>query len=116
MARRIERAEASLVEEGASAAAEARVDRDVFVHRLNGGVAAFTDEGSPFNKVAGLGFDGVPSSDDLDRIETEFAVRQAPVQFEISTLADPDLFRALTRRGYELVGFENVLGRPPALL
>jgi GNAT superfamily N-acetyltransferase len=116
MARRIERAEASLVDEGASAAAAARGDRRIFVHRLNGGVAAFTDDGSPFNKVAGLGFDGVPSSDHLDRIEAEFAVRQAPVQFEISTLADPDLFRALTRRGYELVGFENVLARPLAPL
>jgi GNAT superfamily N-acetyltransferase len=113
MARRIERAEASLVEEGVSAAAERA---GVFTRRLNGGVAAFTDDGSPFNKVAGLGFDGVPSSDDLNRIEAEFAVRHAPVQFEISTLADPDLFRTLTRRGYELVGFENVLGRPLASL
>ena len=111
LARRIERAEASLVEEGAAVAAEAGGDRDVFAQRLNGGVAAYTDDGSPFNKVAGMGFDGVPSSDDLDRLEAEFAVRRAPVQFEISTLADPDLFRALTRRGYELVGFENVLGR-----
>ena len=116
MARRIERAEASLVEEGASAAAQRAGDRGVFAHRLNGGVAAFTDDGSPFNKVAGLGFDGVPSSDDLDRIEAEFTIRHAPVQFEISTLADPDLFRTLTRRGYELVGFENVLGRPLAPL
>jgi GNAT superfamily N-acetyltransferase len=109
MARRIERTEATLVEEGVTAAAERE---GVFAYRLNGGVAAFTDDGSPFNKVAGLGFDGVPGSDDLDRIEKEFAVRHAPVQFEISTLGDPDLVRALTRRGYELVGFENVLGRP----
>jgi GNAT superfamily N-acetyltransferase len=116
MARRIERAEASLVEEGVAAVAARGGDRGIFAHRLNGGVAAFTDDGSPFNKVAGLGFDGVPSGDELDRIEAEFAQRHAPVQFEISTLADPDLCRTLTRRGYELVGFENVLGRPLAPL
>ena len=116
LARRIERAEASLVEEGSTAAAARADDSGVFVHRLNGGVAAFTDDGSPFNKVAGLGFDGVPRGDELDRIEAEFAVRHAPVQFEISTLADPDLFRTLTRRGYELVGFENVLGRDSSFL
>lgn len=28
----------------------------------------------------------------------------------VSTLADPAVTTALTRRGYELVGFENVLG------
>ena len=39
------------------------------------------------------------------------ASRGAPLQVELSTLADPGVGRLLTARGYRLVGFENVLGR-----
>lgn len=110
LARRIERADASMVED-AAAAASRRVGADrVFVQHVAGGVAAFTDQGSPFNKVAGLGFDGVPDEGTLDALEREFAVRAAAVQVELASLADPAVGRLLTRRGYELVGFENLLG------
>ena len=110
LARRIERAEAALIEDGATAAMQ-RVGREqVFRQHLAGGIAAFTDAGSPFNKVAGLGFEGVPEECALDEIERELARRDAPVQIEVSSLADPAIVRLLTRRGYELVGFENVLG------
>jgi hypothetical protein len=34
-----------------------------------------------------------------------------PLQAEVSTLADPEVAARLTRRGYILQGFENVLGR-----
>ena len=60
--------------------------------------------------MAGLGFDGVPPADFFDSLEQAFAERQAPLQFEVSTLGDPEVVRTLTRRGYVLVGFENVLG------
>jgi GNAT superfamily N-acetyltransferase len=63
--------------------------------------------------VVGLGFDGVPAAETLDTIERDFAQRHAPLQFEVSTLADPELVRTLTKRGYQLVGFENVLGVDP---
>ena len=110
LARRVERAEAAMVADGA-AAASGRVGADrVFLRHLAGGVAAFTDDGSPFNKVVGVGFEGVPDEGALNEIEHEFARRQAAVQVEVSSLANPDVPRFLTRRGYELVGFENVLG------
>lgn len=110
LAGRIERAEASMIEDGAAAARQ-RVGSDrVFLQRVAGGVAAFADEGSPFNNVAGLGFAGVPDEAVLDAIEREFAGRGAALQIELSSLADPEIGRTLTRRGCELVGFENVLG------
>ena len=113
LAKRIEHAEAGLVAEAVRAAAR-RVPPDQLVLReFNGGVAAYVEPGTPFNKVVGLGFDGVPAPEVLDRLEREFADRQAPLQFEISTLADPELARTLTKRGYHLVGFENVLGMDP---
>ena len=75
-----------------------------------GGVASYAEPGSPFNKVAGLGFGEIPSEAALDEIEGAFAARDAPVQVELSNLADPALGVLLTERGYRLVSFENVLG------
>jgi hypothetical protein len=55
-----------------------------FVIPVAGGVASFAEEGSPLNKVAGLGFGGVPGAADLDEIERAFAVCGAPVQVELA--------------------------------
>lgn len=110
LARRIERAETGIIEEGARAAARRLPHGQLLVREMNGGAAVFVEKDAPFNKVAGLGFDGVPPAEVLTQLEQDFAVRRAPLQFEISTLADPAVARALTTRGYELAGFENVLG------
>ena len=52
-----------------------------------------------------------PSGDSLDEIEQAFAARACAAQVELSNLADPAIGAALTHRGYQLVSFENVLGR-----
>lgn len=49
-------------------------------------------------------------------MEAFFRERGAPLQAEVSTLADPALPALLVRRGYEPRGFENVLGHPLAAL
>jgi hypothetical protein len=111
LAERIERAEAHLVA-GACQAARARLaDAAGFVIPVAGGVASFAEEDSPFNKVAGLGFGGVPSAAVLDEVERAFAACGAPVQVELANLADPAIGALLTERGYRLASFENVLGR-----
>ena len=110
LAKRIERAEAGLILDAAHACAR-RVPADRMVIREEaGGVAVFVESGAPFNKVAGLGFDGLPSPEFFEALEREFADREAPLQFEVSSLGDPVVVRTLTSRGYRLVGFENVLG------
>ena len=81
-----------------------------FLLPVAGGVASFADDGSPFNKVTGLGFDGVPEPDVLARIEDAFAARGAPTQVELAHIGDPAVGVALTARGYRLESFENVLG------
>ena len=83
----------------------------IFVIPIAGGVASFAGEGSPFNKVAGLGFGGVPGSAALDEIEKAFAACGSPAQIELAQLADPAIGALLTGRGYRLESFENVLGR-----
>jgi GNAT superfamily N-acetyltransferase len=83
----------------------------VFTRPIAGGFAAFTGPGSPLNKVAGLGFDGPVPEDELAEVEDLFASHGCPVRIELSSLAEASLAPRLTRRGYTLAGFENVLGR-----
>lgn len=112
LAERIERAEAGLIAAGADAAR--RRGREGFEIAVAGGAACFAGANSPFNKVVGLGFGGVPSDAELDMIEAAFGSRGCPTQVELAHLADPEIAAALTARGYQLVSFENVLGRPLA--
>ena len=101
LAERIERADAELIGQLSAAVPEG------LVIPIAGGVAGFAGPESPFTKVAGLGFGGVP---DLEEIERAFAERGAQVQVELPHLADPAIGAALTERGYQLVSYENVLG------
>ncbi len=88
-----------------------RVGAGAFVIPITCGAACYAEDGSPLNKIVGLGFGGVPSGDSLDEIEQAFAARACAAQVELSNLADPTIGAVLTHRGYQLVSFENVLGR-----
>lgn len=110
LAARIEDAEAGLIAR-CSEAASRRAGRDGFVAPVAGGVASYAGDGSPYNKVAGLGFSGVPDPAALDAIEKAFADRGSPTQVELAHLADPAIGALLSDRGYRLESFENVLGR-----
>jgi GNAT superfamily N-acetyltransferase len=110
LAQRIEHAEAELIVEASQAACRRGADAAGFVVRIAGGVASFAERDSPFNKVAGIGFGGVPGAAELTKIEQSFAACGAPVQVELAHLADPAVSALLTGRGYRLVSFENVLG------
>lgn len=111
LAVRIERADAQLIAGASEAARARRADKVGFVIPIAGGVASFAEGDSPFNKVVGLGFGGVPEAGALDEIERAFAAYGAPVQVELANLGDPAIGVLLTERGYRLVSFENVLGR-----
>jgi len=110
LAGRIERAEVQLIAQS-SEAARRRAGTAGFAIPVAGGVASFAGEGSPYNKVAGLGFGGVPDPAALDEIEKAFATCGSPVQVELAHLADPAIAPLLAGRGYRLESFENVLGR-----
>lgn len=111
LAERVERAEAKLIAAG-TAAAIGRHPGRAFATPVAGGYACFGDDGAPFNKVVGLGFAGVPDAAALDEIETAYRARGAAVQVELAHMGDPEIGAVLTGRGYRLVAFENVLGRP----
>ncbi|WP_086851458.1 GNAT family N-acetyltransferase [Amycolatopsis kentuckyensis] len=111
LAERIERAEARFVAACADATRR-RLGTDAgFTRPLAGGVATFAEADSPFNKVAGLGFAGLPSPAELGEVEAAFAELGAPVQVELSQLAEPGTGAFFTAHGYRLESYENVLGR-----
>jgi len=110
---RIERAECGLLTECVEAIERSRPAEGVLARPLAGGVATYTGPDSPLNKVAGLGFAGPVDEAELEAVEEAFRERAAPVQVELSCLADPSIAPLLSRRGYVLQGFENVLGLDP---
>jgi GNAT superfamily N-acetyltransferase len=109
LAARIERAEVDLIST-VSRASAARSGVAGFITPLAGGAASFAGADSPYTKVVGLGFCGVPTAAELSAIEEAYAAHGAPTSVELAHLGDPDLPAALTDRGYRLEGFENVLG------
>lgn len=109
LAARIERADCQLLADAVAVAA--RRLPDALAAPLCGGLVAYAEAGSPLNKVAGLGFAPL-RLDDLAAAEARLFARGCPVQVELPTLADPAVGQALTRRGYVLMGVEQVLGRP----
>jgi GNAT superfamily N-acetyltransferase len=109
LAVRIERAECGSIEEMARAA-RARIGDEVVARPIAGGLAVYAGQDSPVNKLAGLGFAPVPAVGELEAIEQEFGRRCAPLQVEFASLGDPAIPLMLTGRGYELIGFENVMG------
>jgi ribosomal protein S18 acetylase RimI-like enzyme len=110
LAARIERVECGLLEGGVAAAQARDPGAGFFARPVGGGVATWCGERSPLNKVAGLGFGGPLDESALEEIERAFRARGAAVQVELSNLGTPEIARQLTRRGYALAGFENVLG------
>jgi GNAT superfamily N-acetyltransferase len=111
LAARIERVECEMLTDLATHVAQPPPE-GVVLEPIGGGVAVYTGPGSPSNKLAGLGFAATPSAAAFDAMERAFASRGAPVQAEVSSLADPGVLRTLSGRGYALIGFENVLGLP----
>jgi GNAT superfamily N-acetyltransferase len=111
LAARIEAAEARLTASIGEHFLAARPDLGVVVQRVGGGVAVFAGPSSPMNKLIGAGFGEPPADEELQAIEDAFRARKSPLQAEVSALASPEFVARLSARGYQLKGFENVLGR-----
>lgn len=106
LVRRIEGAECSMLWEIAEVM---RAEPELIAQRLAGGVAVFAGHDSPVNKLAGLGFAGPLDEAALEALEQQFEQRQVPLQVELASLAETSIGTVLTRRGYLLVGFEDVM-------
>jgi ribosomal protein S18 acetylase RimI-like enzyme len=110
LVQRIERAEAASLRTIVEQTSDTH-----FAVSFGSGVALYSGVGSPLNKVVALGFEPFTAAD-LVELEQRYFTRNAAVQLELSTLADPALTTLLAAHGYQLTGFENVLGRSLAEL
>jgi hypothetical protein len=86
---------------------------EAIVRELGAGAAVWSGVDSPGDKVIGLGWEPF-DVDAFARFEADVLARGGTVRVEHASLADPEVGRILTTRGYELVGYENVLGARPA--
>lgn len=77
-----------------------------------GAYAMFDAPNSPCTQTFGLGLFQTPTAADMDRMESFFKDRGAPVLHEVSPLADKALLAMLHERGYRPVELSNVLFLP----
>jgi hypothetical protein len=77
-----------------------------------GAYVLFDHPQSPISQTFGLGLSGMPTSDEMSRIEDFFAERGAPVFHEVSPLADPAMLPLLHQRGYHPVELTTLLYQP----
>ena len=107
VAARIERAEAGVTRDfGLQARSRGT---DVLIEPIGGTNAVYGGPGQPYNKIIGLGFAALDEQE-LAVLEAKYDARSGEIRVEQATLADPSVAALLTRRGYELIGYENVLG------
>lgn len=112
LTQRLERAEARSNAGFVEARAKIFPNSEAQWIEVAGAYAMFDTPTSPLTQTFGLGvFDKVTSAE-LERLETFFRERQAPVYHEISPLAQAELFALLNARGYEPFEFTSVMFRP----
>jgi GNAT superfamily N-acetyltransferase len=75
----------------------------------------FDTKASPVTQSFGLGVFEKVTRAEMDRIESFFQERGAPVFHEISPLADTALVELLNERGYQPLEFTSVMYRPAGL-
>lgn len=108
LAARIERAEADTA--AAFARCAGRSGAEVLITPIGGTHAVYGGPGQPFNKVVGLGLAGAVEEADVARLESLYDRHRGEIRVEQSSLADPAVATLLARRGFRLIGYENVLG------
>jgi hypothetical protein len=69
----------------------------------------FDGTDSPTTQTFGLGLFDEITDVEMDRIEDFFNQRNAPVNHEVSPMADPGVFPVLNERGYQPIEFSNTL-------
>jgi GNAT superfamily N-acetyltransferase len=112
LARRLERAEA--IANARFVEARARIEPASGAQWIEvaGAYAMFDGVRSPCTQTFGLGMFQLPTSADLDRIESFFKERGAPALHEVCPCAEKGVLELLNGRGYRAVEFSNVMFLP----
>jgi GNAT superfamily N-acetyltransferase len=114
LSRRLERAEGR----AATRFVEARARFDLTVGaswtEVAGAYLLYDGPESPATQTFGLGLFGLPSKEEMEKIEEFFDSRGAPVLHEVSPLADAGMLGLLGERGYRPVELTSILVQPLA--
>ena len=111
LARRLERTEARANASFVEARARAFPESNATWLEVCGVYAMFDGVDSPLTQTFGLGLFDPVSPKDLDRIESFFEDRGAPVFHEVSPLADPAIVPLLNKRHYQPCELTTILFR-----
>jgi hypothetical protein len=109
LARRLERAEGFANAGFVEARARVSPESGACWTEIAGAYAMFDGPRSPCTQTFGLGLFQLPSDEEMQRIESFFRERQAPVHHEVSPLADPALLSVLNQRGYRPLELTSVM-------
>lgn len=112
LARRIELADAATGRACAKSVERRHPEVGAAILEVGGGVAMFTGIGSPISQAVALGLSGPVAEADVERMESFYRDRGAPVNIELCPYADASLVALLGNRGYRPTEFTNVLVRP----
>lgn len=107
LARRLEEAEAA----NAFHIGRAAPGGNVHVEPACDGCAMFAGVGSPLTHAMGIGMAGPVTEEDFDRLEEFFRQRGSPPQIDLCPMADLTVIEIVTRRGYRIMEFNNLMLR-----
>ena len=78
-----------------------------------GGCAIFAGVGNPLTHTLGAGMDPRRSSSaEFDRMEQFYFGRGSDCLIDLCPMADAGIIEEITRRGYQVIEFNNVMARP----
>ena len=112
LARRLERAEGRANAEFVEVRAQLVPGCGACWTEVAGTYAMFDSQDSPITQTFGLGMFQPATAADLEALERFFRERGAPVDHELSPLADASVLSLLNGRGYHPLEFTSVLYRP----
>lgn len=112
LSRRLERAEGRAGGSWIEARARLFPESGAEWIEVAGACAMYDGTNSPVTQTFGLGLFERPTQVDLDRMESFFQGRGAPVFHEVSPLADKSTMPLLSERGYRPVEFTSVMFLP----
>ena len=112
LARRLERAEATMNAACVDARAALQPSSGAGWIDVDGTYAMFDTVGSPLTQTFGLGLFGEVTDGAMLTLERFFGSRGSDVLHEVSPLADPSAVGQLNSRGYRPIEFTTVLIRP----
>ena len=112
LSQRLERTEARSNANFVKARAELFPESGAEWIEVAGAYAMFDGVESPSTQTFGLGLFDEVTDTEMERLETFFKERKAPVFHEVSPLADVSVLNLLNERGYQPIEMSSVLYQP----